>query len=136
MTLLLSATSLAAFVDWPSLGWTAMLGVLTAACLTVRARFRQIAATGRAAEVLAHVVVGYFALGLTLFGAMAAMRARFPVPGGTAWEGPVAVIGGIAALVLGATTIYEHLANVLAFRREASASLSLVPSAPPTAGER
>jgi hypothetical protein len=128
--------TLIAAVDWPSLGWTALLGVLTAACLTVRVRFRQIAAAGRAAEILAHVVVGYFGVGMALFGGAAALHARFPVPGGVAWEGPIAVIGGIAALVIGSTTLYEHLVEVLAVRRGAPAGPRLVPSTLARGGEQ
>jgi hypothetical protein len=126
MTLLLADTSFAALVDWPSLGWTALLAVLTFTCLTVRARFRQVAAAGRVAEVLGHVVVGYFSLGMSLFGGFAAAQAYFPVPGGVAWEGPVAVIGGLAALTIGATTLYEHVLNVVAMHREAPGGLHLV----------
>jgi len=121
MTLLLANTTAVGLVDWPSLGWTALLGILTFTCLTVHARFRHVAAAGRVAEALGHVVVGYFSLGMLLFGGMAAFQAYFPVPGGVAWEGPVAVIGGIAALVIGGTTATEHVITVIAMRHEAAA---------------
>ena len=113
MPLLLATATPAALIDWPSVGWTALLAVLTFTCLTVKARFRQVTRAGRVATVLGHVAVGYFGVGMVVFGGMAAFEGTFPVPGGVAWEGPVAVIGGIAALVIGATTLYEHVAQTL-----------------------
>ena len=108
-----------ALVDWPSLTWIALLAALSLACLTVKARFERIAESGRLAEVLAHVAVGYFGVGLVLFGATSAFQAWFPVPGGAAWEGGVAVLGGLAAVTIGATTLFEHLANVVQIRHAA-----------------
>ena len=108
--------------DWPSLAWTTILAGLTFSCLAIKSRFAQVAAQGAAARALAHVVIGYFGLGMMLFGASSAARAHFPVPGGAAWEGPVAVLGGMAAFVIGSTTLVEHLVQVRAARREMVAS--------------
>lgn len=111
-----SAPSLA--FDWPSLAWATILAGLTFSCLAIKSRFAQVAAQGAVASALAHLVIGYFGLGMMAFGAMAAARAHFPVPGGAAWEGPVAVLGGIAAFVIGSTTLVEHVVQVRAARRE------------------
>jgi hypothetical protein len=105
--------------DWPSLAWTTILAGLTFSCLAIKARFAQVAAQGAVATAIAHMVIGYFGLGMMLFGASSAARAHFPVPGGAAWEGPIAVIGGIAAFVIGSTTLVEHALQVRAARREA-----------------
>src|SRR5437870_5302661 len=88
-------------LDWPSLAWAAILGGLTFACLRVKSRFPAISEQGALARVLAHLVIGYFSIGMTAFGAFAAFNAEFPVPGGAAWTGPVAVIGGFAAITIG-----------------------------------
>jgi hypothetical protein len=130
---LLASASPVALIDWPSVGWTALLAVITFTCLCVKARFRQVAQAGRVAAVLGHVVIGYFGVGMVIFGGMAAFEATFPVPGGVAWEGPVAVIGGVAALLIGATTLYEHVAQTL-FESEpqGSPSLAAATSAPST----
>lgn len=117
MELIASASPLQ-LVDWPSLGWVALIGSLTFACLTVKSRFEHVSRMGRFPELLAHVVIGYFGLGMTAFGGWAAATATFPVPGGHAWEGPVAVAGGLAALTIGSCTLAEHLMQVRAMRRE------------------
>jgi hypothetical protein len=106
-------------LDWPSLAWTTILAGLTFSCLAIKARFAWIAQQGALARALAHVVIGYFGLGMMIFGASAAARGRFPVPGGAAWEGPIAIVGGLAALVIGSTTLAEHVLSVRAAHREA-----------------
>ena len=75
------------------------------------------AVTEGPARTLAHVVIGYFGMGMMAFGASAAARAHFPVPGGAAWEGPIAVVGGLAALVIGSATLVEHCVTVRATRQ-------------------
>lgn len=128
MTLALAVPSALAHVDWSSLSWVVLIAALTLACLTVKKRFESIAESGRAAEVLAHVVVAYFSLGMALYGASAVVRGYFPVPGGAGWEGGVAVIGGMAAFLIGATTLYEHVASVVHAREQAQEPLRLVSS--------
>ena len=108
-------------LDWPSLAWTTVLAGLTFACLAIKSRFAWIAEQGAAARVLAHVLIGYFSMGMMVFGASAAARGRFPVPGGAAWEGTVAIVGGLAAFVIGTTTLVEHLATVRSMYREPAA---------------
>lgn len=105
-------------IDWPSLAWTAILAGLTFSCLAIKSRFAWIAEQGTFARVLAHVVIGYFGMGMMMFGASAAARGRFPVPGGAAWEGPIALVGGLAAFVIGTTTLVEHVLAVRASQRE------------------
>jgi hypothetical protein len=109
-------------LDWPSLGWVLVLAGLTAACLRVKARFPEIAAAGKLPAALAHVVVGYFSVGMMAFGVTAATNAYFPVPGGSAWEGSIAVVGGIAALTIGSCTLLEHVARVRVAGRQAAAT--------------
>lgn len=104
-------------LDWPSVAWAAILAGLTLACLSIKARYPTIAELGIAARVLAHVVIGYFSLGMLAFGASALVRSYFPVPGGAAWEGPVAILGGIAAMTIGGCTLAEHALQVRALRR-------------------
>jgi hypothetical protein len=105
-----------ASLDWPSLAWVLILAGLTMACLRVKARFPEIAAAGRVPAVLAHVVIGYFGVAMSAFGLSATTSAYFPVPGGAAWEGPVAVVGGMAAFTIGACTLLEHLVRVRSAR--------------------
>lgn len=107
-------------LDLSSIAWVCVLGALTFACLRVRAKFDVVAASGRVSEMLAHVVIAYFSLGMLAFGASAAVTARFPVPGGSAWEGPVAVIGGLAAFTIGCCSAVEHALLVRARRRAES----------------
>ena len=109
-------------LDWPSIAWTTLLAGLTFACLAVKARFPSIAEQGAVARVLAHVLIGYFGLGMMTFGAAAAARGRFPVPGGAAWEGSIAIVGGLAAFVIGSTTLVEHLVAMKATHREAQSA--------------
>ena len=106
-------------LDWPSIAWTLILAGLTFSALAIKSRFAAIAEQGAAARVLAHVLIGYFGLGMMTFGAAAAARGRFPVPGGAAWEGTVAIVGGLAAFVIGSTTLVEHLVAMKASHREA-----------------
>lgn len=101
-------------LDWASIAWAAVLAGLTLSALTVKSRFRNIAEHGAGARVLAHALIGYFSFGMMAFGASAAASARFPVPGGAAWEGPIAVAGGAAALIIGTVTLVEHVVQVRA----------------------
>jgi hypothetical protein len=112
-------------LDWPSLGWVMLLLGLTMACLRVKARFASIAEHGKAAELLAHVIVVYFGLGMLTFGVTAALRATFPVPGGVAWQGPIAVIGGIAAMTIGGCTLAEHVVSIVRERRRVMATAAV-----------
>ena len=121
-SILLASFSPYAQIDWASISWTLLLGGLTIAALAVEERFETIAMNGRIAALLGHVVIGYFSFGMLLFGAWSAGRATFPVPGGQAWEGPVAVIGGISAMTIGACTLLKHAATVRVMR-EASATV-------------
>lgn len=105
-------------LDWPSIGWVALLALLTWACLAVKSRYSVIAECGRGPALLANVVIGYFSIGMLTFGVTAAARAHFPVPGGTAWDGAVAVIGGIAAVTIGGCTLLEHAVTVRARQRQ------------------
>ena len=113
MASMITLSSTPGFVlDWPSLAWTAILAGLTFSCLAIKSRFSWISEQGAFARTLAHVVIGYFGMGMMAFGASAAARGHFPVPGGAAWEGPVAIVGGIAAFVIGTTTLVEHCVAV------------------------
>ncbi len=104
-------------VDWSSLCWVVMLACITAAVMWVKSAYARIADMGPVPRVLAHVTIGYFGVGMTAFGVVSALRGSLPVPGGVAWEGAVAVIGGLAALVIGASTLAEHVAHCLAMNR-------------------
>jgi hypothetical protein len=108
----LAAASPLLLVDWPSLGWVALIAALTFATLTVKARYDRISEMGRAARALAHVTIGYFGVGMTLFGAWSAVNAHFPVPGGAGWEGGLAIVGGLAAVTIGSCTLGEHAVRV------------------------
>lgn len=109
-------------LDWPSIAWTLILAGLTFSALAIKSRFASIAEQGAVARVLAHVLIGYFGLGMMTFGASAAARGTFPVPGGSAWEGTVAIVGGLAAFVIGSTTLVEHLVAMRASHREAQSA--------------
>ena len=111
-------------LDVGSIAWVCLLGALTYSCLRVNARFEAVAEAGRGAELLAHVVMGYFSLGMLAFGAAAAVNARFPVPGGAAWEGPVAVLGGLAAFTIGCCSAIEHV-RLVRVRRAALATVAI-----------
>lgn len=106
-------------IDWASAGWALLIACITAACLAIKSRYERIAAQGRWEALFANLTIGYFGLGMAAFGAVSALRAHLPVPGGIAWEGPVAVMGGVAAFVVGATTLAEHAVG-LARRRSAA----------------
>jgi hypothetical protein len=103
-------------IDWPSILWALVLAGLTGTALSIKSRYPAIARAGAPARVLAHVVIGYFGLGMTSFGAWCAVQARFPVPGGAAWTGPVAIVGGLAAATIGTCTLVEHVVRVARLR--------------------
>lgn len=107
-------------LDLASLGWGLLLATITGACLWIQRKYPRIAGMGAAARVVAHVTIGYFSFGMMAFGAAAAARQSLPVPGGLAWEGGVAVIGGLAACIIGGTTLIEHAMQVAAMHRDAS----------------
>ena len=104
--------------DWPSLAWTAILGGLTFSCLAIEKKFDRIAEMGAGARVVGHALIGYFGFGMSAFGVWCVTSARFPVPGGAAWNGPIAVVGGLAACVIGTTTLVQHCVRVRAGLRE------------------
>lgn len=113
---------LAGGLDYQSIAWVALIGLLTYACLAVKSRYARIADAGRVPAALANVIIAYFSIAMFTFGATATARASFPVPGGMAWEGTVAVIGGAAAMVIGACTALEHALALRARRRELAAA--------------
>lgn len=106
-------------IDWASAAWALLIAGITAACLAIKSRYERIAAQGRWEALFANLTIGYFGLAMAAFGAVSALRAHLPVPGGVAWEGPVAVMGGLAAFVVGTTTLAEHAVGV-ARRRAAT----------------
>lgn len=116
-------------LDWSSIGWALLLTGLTLAALAIKARYPAIAEQGRAARALAHLLVGYFGTGMVLLGAHAALTSTFPVPGGAAWEGPVAIAGGLAAMTIGGSTLLEHVLCVARLRRETSTPEAVTASA-------
>lgn len=124
--------------DWASISWALVIAIITLACTWVQKNYARLAESGAAARVLMHVVIGYFGFGMLAFGAFAAATRTLPVPGGLAWEGGVAVIGGLAACVIGGTTLIEHAAHVAAHRREANrlAEVPVTVPVPVTAGSR
>lgn len=113
----MTGTSSLVTVDWSSIAWALLLSGLTLAAIAIKARYPAIAEKGPVARALAHALIGYFGLGMTLLGLHAAAFASFPVPGGAAWEGTVAVTGGLAATTIGACTLLEHLLCVAKLRR-------------------
>lgn len=103
--------------DWASPAWALLLAAITATCLVILRKFPRIAESGAAARVVAHVAIGYFGFGMLAFGVSSAVSRSLPVPGGVAWEGGVAVIGGIAACVIGGSTLVEHAVQVASMYR-------------------
>lgn len=101
-------------VDWPSLGWITLIATLTFATLTVKARYAVIHEMGRGPQWLAHVTIGYFGIAMSAFGLWSAVTRYFPVPGHAGWEGGLAIVGGLAALTIGACTLGEHAVQVRA----------------------
>lgn len=120
-------------MDWASLGWAALLAAITVACLAIQRNYARIAEMGRAARIVAHMAIGYFGLGMLAFGAVSAATRSLPVPGGIAWEGGVAVIGGLAACVIGGTTLIEHAVRVAAQHRTEQVPVPAVMTARPEA---
>jgi hypothetical protein len=118
MEALTISSSTGADFDVASLCWGLLLACITAACLWIQRRYPSIAGMGPSARVVAHVAIGYFGFGMMAFGAASAATRTLPVPGGTAWEGGVAVIGGLAACLIGGTTLIEHVVQVAALRRD------------------
>ena len=104
-------------LDWPSLAWVVLIGALTFATFTVKSRYQRLHEMGAIPRTLAHVSIGYFGLGMTAYGAWSAFHAYFPVPGGFAWEGGLAVLGGLSALTVGTCTLGEHVVQVATLRR-------------------
>jgi hypothetical protein len=119
--MILAAASPLALIDWPSLGWVALIAAVSFATLTVKARYASIHEMGRGAQWLAHLTVGYFGLGMATFGSWSVANAYFPVPGGAGWEGGLAMIGGLAAFTIGGCTLSEHALQAGALSAETSA---------------
>ena len=107
--------ALHAALDWPSLGWAALLLGITFAVLAVKARYPVVAKLGLVPRVIAHACVGYYGVGMAALGMSAVASGHMPVPGGAAWDGPIAIIGGFAALVAGSITLGEHVAAAWSF---------------------
>ena len=114
-----------AFLDWQSICWALLLACITLACLWIQRRYPAIHRMGRGARILANLTIGYFGAGMLAFGAFSAATRCLPVPGGVAWEGGVALLGGLAACLIGGTTLVEHAVNVAALHR----GEALVPAA-------
>ena len=116
----LALTTPLRLVDWPSIGWVALIGALTFAVMVVKARYPKFQHLGPAVRTLAHVSIGYFSVAMMGFGAWSAFHSYFPVPGGTGWDGTLGLVGGLAALTVGGCTLAEHALQVAALRRAGS----------------
>jgi len=110
-------TPVAGNIDWPSLAWAMLLFGITLAVLAIKARYPAIARMGSFARITAHACIGYFGVGMVALGLSAIANGSLPVPGGVAWDGNVAIVGGFAALVAGSITLGEHVAQSWAIHR-------------------
>jgi hypothetical protein len=113
-----SMTAVATGIDWASITWVTILAGITFSCLAIKTHYARIAEQGAVERFMAHAVIGYFGIGMILYGASAAASEHFVVPGGAAWNGSIAVLGGISAFVIGSTTLLEHAVRVRSLARD------------------